>query len=646
MNSNSNSGQEQGGKPDSVEFGEKDLFELEKEKANQCEPGSFKYFLINEYSKTILEEIVTLETLKDYKLAIYFYLYRINSYLFTGIDNDFNSDTYGDIELPYEFFHNLKLADILRVQAATVQAGITPQQIALQRLVTIYESVIDPETNEFDGFSEQGKWDYLIQLITAILYFIYCNKHYEEEITSNILGIGINEDGIVEDFPEIYTGCIGGIILHSNLNPKKIDSVNNMGLSKMKFGSTASGRHYSQAPPSLPSITFNGINDTEKSLQNLFNVSTGKPITRFEKFKVRNNLNQTFDKKRKEKEYIADDIEFPLNATEITDPNEKEYVDNAIKKNRTDSENYKKQRDNSNNTFKQYNENFIGAKDYCSDYSKSEGWEFTEGEGWEFIEGKGWKPPEDRWGTYSFPCYNERLLDYLNRCFPGDQQITTEDEYNALVLENISSIDNGSHLFKLEQKYQDTTINFMLEIFKYFLCKNSLQLSPGNLIELKKLFFCYFYYREAGDIKNKVLPDHIYHARVIHTLFSCVFGNNYDLIDFSCNNIVDKTDIPQSQIQEFIDKYTIRSTANSQANSQSYSQANSQVSLPKFTPTFGTLQEEELYNELLKHTEPEKGGTRKRKKGNKKGKKTRKIRKKTKKFKKITKKTKKLKKMK
>ena len=75
MNSNSNSGQEQGGKPDSVEFGEKDLFELEKEKANQCELGSFKYFLINVYSTTILEEIVTLETLKDYKLAIYFYLY-------------------------------------------------------------------------------------------------------------------------------------------------------------------------------------------------------------------------------------------------------------------------------------------------------------------------------------------------------------------------------------------------------------------------------------------------------------------------------------------------------------------------------------------------------------------------------------------
>ena len=612
---------------------EEDIWALEEGKATECEPESFKHFLINEYSETILDEIVTLETLKEYKLAIYFYLYSINSYLFTGIDDDFGSDSYGEIELPYSFFHKLILKDILEIKnilaiKVATAVEINPQEIALQRLVTIYQ------TDNFNGFSEEGKWDYLFQLKNAILYFIYCNKHYEDEINYNPLQIGINEE-------EIQTGCIGVIILHSELKPKKIDSIHNIGLSKVKFGLTAKGRHISEAPAGLTNITFSDINSTEDTLGHLFGDYSGKPISKSSKVLVRNNRKKNYDTKTVKERDIADDLEFPLNDTEITDSIKREYGEAREK-----SEIYKKHRDNYINSFNEYNDSYIGAKDYCSDFpSENEGWTFIEGQGWTFIENKGWKPRVDRWGTYSFPCYNERLLLYLNKYFLQGQQITTEDQYKDLVLYSISEIDSGSslkHLFKLEQKYNDPSRNFMLEIFKHFLRKNTLGLSDEDLVELKKLFFCYFYYREAGDIKNKVLPDHIYHARVIHTLFSCVFGSNYDMIDFSCNHVLGTTDISQSQIDEFKLKYTLASAANSRANSTANSQSYSQSYLTA-NPQLSV--EEELQKQLLELAK-KKGGTRK--KGNKNNRKTRKLKKvkKSKKRNKKNKKNKKSKKMK
>jgi hypothetical protein len=567
MNSNSNSSSASGGNP-----------------------KDFKTFLETEYSQTILEQEVDFNMFKPYKSTIYPYLYRILKNVFTGFDNS----SPVPITLPYSFFYNLtpeKFEDLREDEAeGVIKETKTKLEIAIKRLYKIYYY-----EGAFNGFEEDGDWDYLYQLKNIVLFVLYNDENYKSEIDYNPLEIP-------EGFPKLKFG-ISLCSYHSSFEENKVKKYVD---ESTEESFEMLGQHFMMAPLGKKCHTFYGDDYLKYALTFIF-LNGENPLTKELKKMIRDKFNKTFQNKYVLSTDKADEVEFSI-PNETPTHSQQEYIDYTVEQNRNEANYMKSMAKSSDLAYKQVTKPVAMSKIYYGSH-------------------KGQSPY--MWGTFSYPVFDASFIPYLNKCLSSP--ITTKEEYDELVEKNIFSFDNDDgSLFKLQKKYGETRIPFTYEMFKHFVRQYGDE-------QTQKLFCCLFWNRTAGD-EDKILDDYILPSNIVHQLLSLVY-NSYKLLDTSCNH---DSDNPDSSVLDFL-KFTIPSAANSQ-----------QDFLPEvrtFDQTLETFDEDDEDSPFSIEKKPtvnleEKGGTRKIKKRNKKGKKTRKLKKRTKKMKKRTKKTKKLKKMK
>jgi hypothetical protein len=324
---------------------------LSSSAASVGDPIDFKTFLETEYSQTILYRQVNFDMFEPYKPTIYFYLYRILKNVFNGFDRS----NPVPVTLTYSFFYNLTydLFQELREDEELREEELREEElredeesIATKRLYQIYKN-----KDAFNGFEEEGDWDYLYQLKDIVLFVLYNDENYKTEIESNPLKIP-------EDFLKLNFG-ISLCSYHSSLEIKKVKKVEEIGEENFEI----SGQHYMMSPLGKKCFTFSD-NNYQKDALNFIFLNGKNPLTKKSKTILRTRYKLTLQTHANELNKVADTVDFNLDDLDSESLSQKELKDFIVGKNRAQAKSFTIHGKKSNQAYKEVTKSVALSKDY------------------------------------------------------------------------------------------------------------------------------------------------------------------------------------------------------------------------------------------------------------------------------------------